>query len=164
MGVSWKDAKKYAEWADLCLPSEAQWEYACRAGTGMRYYTGYKEADLGRAGWYKANSGDRLHPVGEKEANAFGLYDMHGNMYEWVEDDWHRNYEDAPADGSAWVDSPRGSSRVFRGGGWFQVARYCRSAYRTWDDPGERGNAVGVRLVCPPEHVTQARVWEGFKK
>ncbi len=130
VGMSWEDAKKYAVWSGLCLPSEAQWEYACRAGSETRYYTGDSEADLARAGWYGKNSGSRLHPVGEKEANAFGLHDMHGNVDEWLEDYFHKDYEDAPADGSAWVDDPRGSSRVHRGGGWISPAWACRTANR----------------------------------
>jgi formylglycine-generating enzyme required for sulfatase activity len=123
VGVSWNDAEKYAEWAGLNLPSEAQWEYACRAGTETRYYTGDSEDDLDRAGWYLKNSGAQLPPVGEKEPNAFGLYDMHGNVWEWIEDVWHDSYKGAPNDGSPWVDNPRSSIRVLRGGSWNSIAR-----------------------------------------
>ncbi len=150
VGVSWKDAKRYAAWVGLCLPSEAQWEYACRAGTDTRYYTGDAEADLDRAGWYGDNSGRRLHPVGIKEANAFGLYDMHGNVWEWVEDDWHENYQKAPDNGSVWVDNPRGPERVLRGGGWNDSARRCRTALRGRGAPGARFRNVGFRLAGPP--------------
>ena len=121
VGVSWHDAQAFAGWAGLQLPSEAQWEYACRAGTTTEYYTGDSETDLDRAGWYRGNSGGGLHPVGQKEPNAFGLYDMHGNVWEWVEDDWHNSYDGAPADGSPWLDSPRGSDRVLRGGSWYSA-------------------------------------------
>jgi formylglycine-generating enzyme required for sulfatase activity len=139
VGVSWNDAKRYAEWAGLRLPTEAEWEYACRAGTGTRFYTGDKEEDLDKAGWYHKNSGGQLHPVGEKVPNTFGLYDMHGNVWEWVEDDWHSNYDNAPNDGRAWVNKPRGARRVIRGGSWYYFARYCRS-------PDNRLYFLGFRL------------------
>jgi formylglycine-generating enzyme required for sulfatase activity len=150
VGVSWQDAQQYARWAGLQLPSEAQWEYACRAGTSKRYYSGDKEDDLERAGWYDGNSDGKLHPVGEKEPNAYGLYDMHGNVWEWVEDDWYGKYEGAPDDGRAWFDDPRGSARVIRGGGWSAPAGDCRSAYRDGDEPVGRGNGLGFRLVLLP--------------
>ena len=146
VGVSWDDVKKYAKWAGLRLPTEAEWEYACRANTETRYYFGNKEEDLNRAGWYIRNSGDGLHPVGEKEPNSFGLYDMHGNVWEWVEDDIHDNYNGGPNDGSAWIDSPRGSYRVMRGGGWFSDARLCRSAIRFNLSPDDRSSLLGFRL------------------
>ena len=146
MGVSWEDARRYAKWAGLRLPSEAEWEYACRAGTSTRYYTGDTEEDLKRAGWYEANSGNQTHPVGEKEANGFGLYDMHGNVWEWTEDDWHGNYKGAPDDGRPWIDDPRGSDRVIRGGSWGSVAQHCRSAIRGYGGPGDRDDDVGFRL------------------
>jgi len=146
VGVSWDDAQRYASWAGLRLPSEAEWEYACRAGTRTRYYTGDTEEDLGQAGWYNKNSGGQTHPVGEKAPNKFGLYDMHGNVWEWVEDDWHDSYKRAPDDGRAWIDNPRGSYRVLRGGGWYAGAHRCRSATRGADWPGHRDSLVGIRL------------------
>jgi formylglycine-generating enzyme required for sulfatase activity len=146
VGVSWDDAKKYAEWAGLRLPTEAEWEYACRANTQTRFYPGDKREDLDRAGWYEKNSSGRLHSVGEKEPNSFGLYDMHGNVWEWVEDDWHDNYNGGPNDGRAWSDSPRGSGRVIRGGGWDSVAHYCRSAIRNGGPPGYHNGRLGFRL------------------
>ena len=150
VGVSWHDANQYARWAGLQLPSEAQWEYACRAGTMTRYHTGDSEADLDRAGWYLDNSERKLHAVGEKTPNAFGLYDMHGNVWEWCQDDWHDNYEGAPADGSAWEDQAEGTNRVLRGGAWSDPAEYCRAAVRDWFDPGYRSRLIGFRLVCLP--------------
>jgi formylglycine-generating enzyme required for sulfatase activity len=147
VGVSWEDAQRFAAWAGLRLPSEVEWEYACRAGTQTRYYAGDTEKDLDRAGWYDENSGDKLHPVGEKEPNGFGLYDMHGNVWEWLEDDWHGNYEGAPDDGRAWVDKPRDASRVIRGGSWYLTARDCRSAIRYAYAPDIRFYFVGFRLA-----------------
>jgi formylglycine-generating enzyme required for sulfatase activity len=148
VGVSWEEAQRFAAWAGLRLPTEAEWEYACRAGTRTRFFSGDTEKDLGRVGWYKGNSKDRLHPVGEKEPNPFGLYDMHGNVYEWTGDDFHGDYKGAPADGTAWIDSPkRGDDRVIRGGSWYGEAHYCRSAFRDDDVPGIRDINLGFRLA-----------------
>lgn len=148
--VSWEDAKQYARWAGLQLPSEAQWEYACRAGKKTRFHSGEKEWRLWRAGWYIINSGQKIHPVGEKKPNAFGLYDMHGNVGEWVEDDWHENYEGAPADGGAWINEPRGPLRVVRGGNYYNHAGACRSACRGREKPDSRPDYLGFRLVLVP--------------
>jgi formylglycine-generating enzyme required for sulfatase activity len=146
VGVSWEEAQGYASWAGVRLASEAEWEYACRAGTRSRFYTGDSEKDLDEAGWLAGNSGDKLHPVGEKKPNAWGLYDMHGNVWEWVEDDWHDDYKGAPNDGSAWIDKSRGSARVIRGGGWVSDAQRCRSASRVYVGPDIRSFDVGFRL------------------
>jgi len=147
VGVSWEDAQAYARWAGLRLPTEAEWEYACRAGARSRFYTGDKDADLGWASWYGKNAKGNSHPVGEKEPNAFGLYDMHGNVWEWVEDDWHDNYDGAPLDGQAWIDNPRAAARVIRGGSWNYDARDCRSASRDYDAPEYRRAGLGFRLA-----------------
>ncbi|MCP4117043.1 MAG: SUMF1/EgtB/PvdO family nonheme iron enzyme [Desulfobacteraceae bacterium] len=146
VGVSWKDAKRYAEWAGLRLPTEAEWEYACRAGTTTRFYSGDKDKDLRWAGWYRSNSKLLLHPVGEKEPNGLGLYDMHGNVWEWMEDDWHGNYNGAPENGSAWINRKRGGRRVLRGGCWYGGAGFCRSAFRYGLEPGIRFIDIGFRL------------------
>jgi formylglycine-generating enzyme required for sulfatase activity len=145
VGVSWNEAKAYCDWAGLRLPSEAEWEWAARAGTVTLYSSGDLEKDLDRVGWYIDNSGDRLHPVGEKEPNRFGLYDIHGNVGEWVEDDWHDNYEGAPTDGSGWVDDPRAEYRMSRGGSWGDGAWDCRSAYRRVWSAGARVPELGFR-------------------
>ncbi len=147
VGVSWEEAQAYCEWAGLVLPTEAQWEYACRAGTTTRYHSGDTEEDLARAGWYRGNSGTRLHAVGEKEANAFGLYDMHGNVWEWCADAWVNNYERAvhqPGDGLR--TEPVGFAfRVLRGGYFSSSARDARSAFRYYGGPGYRDGDVGFR-------------------
>jgi formylglycine-generating enzyme required for sulfatase activity len=146
VGVDWKEAQMYAQWAGLRLPAEAEWEYACRAGTTSRYHGGDSEKDLDRVGWYSDNSGMKLHPVGEKEANAFGLHDMHGNIDEWLEDNWHDNYEGAPDDGQAWIDDPLSAQRVVRGGSWILDAPLCRSAVRRSFGPSSRYRYLGFRL------------------
>jgi formylglycine-generating enzyme required for sulfatase activity len=151
VGVSWDDAQRYAEWAGLRLPSEAEWEYVARAGTTTPYWWGDEVRKDGKA-WancYDCGSewgGKKTAPVGSFPANGFGLHDMHGNVLEWVEDDWHGSYEGAPDDGSAWVAHPRGSDRVMRGGSWISDASYCRSANRYNSTPGYRYNILGFRL------------------
>jgi formylglycine-generating enzyme required for sulfatase activity len=146
VGVSWEDARAYAHWAGLRLPTEAEWEYACRSGTTTRFCSGDKDMDLDKVGWYGGNSEDSLHAVGEKAPNASGLYDMHGNVWEWVEDGWHDDYEGLPRDGSAWIDDPRGTGRVVRGGSWYSDAGFCRSATRGFVEPGNRDFLLGFRL------------------
>jgi formylglycine-generating enzyme required for sulfatase activity len=145
VGVSWDEARRYCEWAGLRLPSEAEWEYACRAGTTTRYYSGDLELELFRVGWCDGNSDGRSHLVGEKEPNGLGLYDMHGNVWEWCEDDWHDNYKGAPCDGTAWVSRSRAERRVYRGGSWDLVATFCRSAFRAYWYPGNRSGNLGFR-------------------
>ena len=131
------------------LPTEAEWEYACRAGTTTRFYTGDSDSDLGRAGWYSSNSGSTTHPVGEKEANAWGLYDMHGNVWEWCWDWYSSSYYGGQPDPDSDPTGPgSGSYRVIRGGSWSDVARYCRSADRGYfNTPVYRGYSLGFRLV-----------------
>ena len=151
--VSWDDAQEFIkrlneiEGTDKYrLPTEAEWEYACRAGTTSDFSFGDDESKLGEYAWYEDNSDNKSHPVGQKKPNAWGLYDMHGNVWEWVEDDWHDDYEGAPTDGKAWTDEPRGAYRVIRGGGSHRDAQYCRSAARYYDSPGDR-LGVGFRLA-----------------
>ena len=126
------------------LPTEAEWEYAARAGTETRYWSGDDEADLAAVGWYGDNSGGHPHPVGRLPANAWGLLDVHGNVLEWVWD-WYGLY---PAEaGSDPAGLPAGAGRVIRGGSWFGTARYARSAYRNGGHPGNRSLDLGFRFV-----------------
>ncbi len=147
VGVTWHDAKAYAIWAGGRLPSEAEWEYACRAGTTTRYYKGNSTSDLEKAAWHQFNSDNRLQPVGKKEPNAFGLYDMHGGVWEWIEDDYHLSYDKPPSDGKAWVDEPRVQYRVLRGGSWQDEPKFCRSACRIWYTPVSSGMITGFRMA-----------------
>lgn len=132
------------------LPSEAEWEYACRAGTTTAYYFGDDSDRLGDCAWYGANSGKKTHPVGQKKPNAWGLYDMHGNAWEWCQDWYHDSYIGAPTDGSAW-ESPAGRYRVFRGGSWDNgFTSNCRAAYRRSSTPDTSSYRFGFRVVRTP--------------
>lgn len=152
--VSWKDAKAFCAKLktltgnDYRLPSEAEWEYACRAGSKDDF-----ASDPLRLGWYKENSGGTTHPVGEKDPNAFGLYDTHGNAWEWCEDVWHDSYKGAPGDGSAWVSGGDSLHRIRRGGTWFESYDFARAVARRifFFRPGG-GSDTGFRVVCvrPP--------------
>ncbi|MDP8208924.1 MAG: SUMF1/EgtB/PvdO family nonheme iron enzyme [Candidatus Electryonea clarkiae] len=150
--VSWNDAKEFCEKISektgrkFTLPSEAQWEYACRAGSETKYHNGDKESDLDKVGWFTGNSKEKTHTVGQKDCNAWGLYDMHGNVWEWCEDCYHDNYNDAPDDGSAWT-SPKTTSRVLRGGSWGNGSWYCRSANRLGSDPDTHYGLDGFHVV-----------------
>jgi formylglycine-generating enzyme required for sulfatase activity len=127
------------------LPSDAEWEYACRAGTTTKYSFGDDESKLGDYAWYCDNSSGKTHPVGTKKPNPYGLYDMHGNVWEWVQDCWHDDYGGAPTDGGVW-EGGDSSTRVIRGGGWNNTAEVLRSAHRSLDDLNSRGN-IGFRIV-----------------
>jgi len=149
--VSWNDVQEFIrklnsmEGTDRYrLPTEAEWEYAARAGTTTRFHTGNSDEDLSRAGWYSGNSGFSTHPVGQKTSNAWGLYDMHGNVFEWVHD-WKGGY---PAGSVTDPEGPSsGSVRVVRGGSGYGLARDCRSAFRDDFDPGVRVGSLGFRLL-----------------
>jgi formylglycine-generating enzyme required for sulfatase activity len=142
--VSWKAAFEWCEAAGLRLPNEAEWEYACRAGSAARFCFGDEYALLDRYGWYFENSENTAHPVGEKLPNAFGLFDMHGNIREWCMDRWSESYEGAPTDGSARV-SGNDSFRVHRGGGFINDAEVAQSAWRDKDPPIQKWYRRGFR-------------------
>jgi hypothetical protein len=147
--VSWDDAQRFMErinkqvaGLDLVLPTEAQWEYACRAGTATPNYAG-GEQELTDIAWFAENSNGQPHPVAAKRCNAWGLYDMLGNVWEWCADDW-RNYQS-----QAVVDpvGPDGAFRALRGGAWFSLARYVRSAGRSAFGPDFRSGHIGFRCA-----------------
>ena len=129
------------------LPTEAEWEYACRAGTTTAYSFGADPADLGARGWFAENADGRTHPVGQKQPNAWGLHDMHGNVFEWCQDVWHAGYKGAPKDGSAWMEGGERSRRVLRGGGWSYNTWNARSAFRDKDATTYRHDSTGFRIV-----------------
>jgi formylglycine-generating enzyme required for sulfatase activity len=157
--VSWYGVKAYCAWLSsktgrkFRLPTEAEWEFAARGGNETKR-TKYSGSDnLDEVGWYTENTKDSgTRPVAGKKANKFGLFDMSGNVWEWCEDDWHDNYEGAPADSKAWLEqSGRGTLRVYRGGSWNFGALNCRVSHRNGDTPGYRSNSLGFRLASSPQ-------------
>ena len=158
--VSWNDAQEFCKRLSAKtgqvyrLPSEAEWEYACRARTTTPFYCGETiTTDLanycGEHTYRQESKGLYRHEtldVGSLTPNAFGLYDMHGNLWEWCADAWHENYVGAPTDGRAW-DTGGASQRVVRGGSWHEPPDLCRSATRLKFDPSEPDDLVGFRVV-----------------
>jgi formylglycine-generating enzyme required for sulfatase activity len=160
INVSWDDAQEYVKWLSAFtgrryrLLTEAEWEYAARAGSTGPYSFEGDALMLGEYAWYLENSGNKTHPVGEKKPNAFGLYDMHGNVGEWVEDCYHETYDGAPTDGSAWTTG-NSTFRVFRGGSWLDSPWFgsLRSAHRARNTPDDGGDTLGFRVgrtLLPP--------------
>jgi formylglycine-generating enzyme required for sulfatase activity len=152
-GVSWEACQEFLKKLNkktgrkFVLPSEAEWEYACRAGAASEFCFGDDDDALGDFGWYSSNSHGTTRPVGQKKPNAWGLYDMHGNVREWCEDAWHDSYQRAPTDGSAWSRGGDANGRVVRGGSWGNTAENCRAATRHRRDPSSVSQHDGFR-VC----------------
>ncbi|RCJ18466.1 serine/threonine-protein kinase pkn1 [Nostoc minutum NIES-26] len=166
--VSWYEAVEFCDRLSqytgrpYSLPSEAEWEYACRAGTTTPFHFGETitsklanyNAEYSYGAGVKGRYREETTVVGSfSVANAFGLYDMHGNVWEWCLDDWHSNYEGAPTDGSAWFNendnlSQKQGSAVLRGGSWLYGPVYCRSAYRGYVNRDAVNDNIGFRVVC----------------
>lgn len=150
--VSWHDAQDFIRWLNKAnsgsyrLPSESEWEYACRAG-GRHTYCGSNNAN--EVAWYGGAVEPGQHAVAQKQANAFGLHDMSGNVREWVQDCWHDNYNGAPIDGSAWTSSCAGRGGVVhRGHTWYaERAPHIRAVARSGSSPGYRDNGQGFRVA-----------------
>jgi formylglycine-generating enzyme required for sulfatase activity len=150
--MSWEEAKGYVTWLkqmtgkDYRLLSEAEWEYAARAGNPGRWSFGDDETQFGDYAWFRGNSDGKTQPVAKKKPNAFGLYDMHGNVWQWVEDPYHGNYKGAPSDGSVWSQGVDASRRVLRGGSWSYGPVHLRSALRLGFTTVDRLDYVGFRV------------------
>ena len=131
------------------LPTEAEWEYSCRAGTTTAFYSGDAEADLSRVTWYAGNSKNTTRPVGQKDPNGFALYDMHGNVSQWCQD-WYGEdyYSKSPTANPQGPD--QGTERLLRGGSWYDGSMGCRSAFRGWYVPDFRSSIIGFRVVLVP--------------
>jgi len=148
--VSWNDATEFCKKLSektrqaVRLPTEAEWEYACRAGSQTLFSFGDVDSALGDFAWYWGNSGSQSHPVGQKRPNAWGLFDMHGNVWEWCAD-WYGDYPKGT------VTDPQGAAsgeyRVLRGGCWYDYPNYCRAAYRSYLTPVNRDKYCGFRVV-----------------
>jgi formylglycine-generating enzyme required for sulfatase activity len=150
--VSWNDIQEFIKklnnktGKNYRLPTEAEWEYAARGGQNYKYAGSDNIEDVA---WYSSNSDSKTHPVGQKSENGYGLYDMSGNVWEWCEDVWHKNYSGAPTNGSAWTSGGNSARRVLRGGSWSDTSVSCRAASRFNAAPTYGSNVSGFRLVLP---------------
>ena len=151
--VTLEPLQVYWQWARCRLPTEAEWEYACRAGTTTRFCFGDKGTGLSDYAWFGKNSGGRTHPVGQKQPNRWGLHDIHGNVWEWCQDWFAEDYY-----GRAPWDNPpgheRGELRVLRGGCCRNPGEDCRSAFRRYSHPSRRRQSVEFRVVLVPRSVS----------
>ncbi|MEL7039254.1 MAG: bifunctional serine/threonine-protein kinase/formylglycine-generating enzyme family protein [Cyanobacteria bacterium J06592_8] len=151
--VSWWEAVEFCDRLSQLtgkryrLPTEAEWEYACRAGTQTLYNYGNNKQQLRNHAWYTWNAQQKTHPVGQKQANTWGLHDLHGLVWEWCQDRWHGNYNGAPGDGSPWMNAGHPTKHTVRGGSWYSLADDCRSTYRFCYDASFRYPSIGFRIV-----------------
>ncbi len=155
INLSWHDAQAYVKWLSAKtgevyrLPTEAEWEYAVRAGSEAEYSWGNQIGE-GRANCSGCGSqwdDEQTAPIGSFDPNSFGLYDVHGNVSEWVEDCWHGSYEEAPADGTAWTQGCSEYQRIVRGGYWGNVPLLGQSSHREWLPRLNRYTMVGFRVA-----------------
>lgn len=176
--VTWWEAAAFGEWLQgecaeslpseagiLRLPTEAEWEYACRAGSGTEFYNGDGEVALGEVGWFGGNAGHSTREVGGLELNSWKLYDLHGNVWEWCLDAWDGKAYRKRAGGvvDPWASGPEKSPRVVRGGSWLDFARICHSAVRLWIGAGSRRRYIGFRVCLFPGPVVSPfsdAVWQ----
>ena len=152
--VSWHDAVAFCQKLSqqtgkkYRLPSEAEWEYACRAGSTTKYCFGDSDSQLKDYAWYDKNSGNKTRAVGQRKPNAWGLHDMHGNVWEWCADKWESDLSKLPKDGKVLLSGGDSSRHPIRGGSWFYNSNYCRSEYRNNDSADFKYYSLGFRVVC----------------
>jgi formylglycine-generating enzyme required for sulfatase activity/serine/threonine protein kinase len=168
VNVSWNDATAFHQWLSkrhdgvkFALPTEAQWEYACRAGTTTAGHYGDSKEAVREYAWYAKQSGYKTHPVGQLRPNGFGVYDIYGNAWEWCQDYWVRQYDEKLL-GKISIDPlgpSEGKRRALRGAGWFHGASHCRSAIRNSDSPNHSDSNLGFRLSAAfPEELIQDKI------
>lgn len=153
--VNWDDCQEFLKKLNtqlpdrnFRLPSEAEWEYAARGGRRSKGYKYAGSNNINEVAWYDGNSGSNTHPVGQKKPNELGLYDMSGNVWEWITDDWHDNYHDAPTNGQAWLGTYiKGTYRVYRGGSWLHSSRSSRVTFRHGIKSDSKNPGIGFRIV-----------------
>ena len=154
--VSWEESQRFlARLNEITgksyrLPSEAEWEYAARGGHQSEDYIYAGSDRLAEVGWYARNSGGQTHPVGEKLSNELGIFDMSGNVSEWVEDQMHISFEGIPSDGSAWVDRSFDAERIHRGGSWRDKNLICKVSSSEFSKPEDRFEDLGFRIAISP--------------
>jgi formylglycine-generating enzyme required for sulfatase activity len=162
ININWVDADAFAKWLGCRLPTEAEWEYACKAGSDTPFNTGNNlttdQANYDGNYPYNGNATgsyrQKTSPVGSFSPNAWGLYDMHGNVWEWCADDWHDSYEGAPIDSQIWTEDVTNHeedeipNKLLRGGSWVNFAGACQSANRNIGFARGRNDSVGFRVVC----------------
>lgn len=146
--VSWNEAKEFIKKLNARtgkqyrLPSEQEWAYACQAGVNSEYCG---SDNIDSVAWYQGNAENETHPISTKRANAWGIYDMSGNVWEWVEDSWHEDFKGAPTDGGPWIGDS--TNRVIRGGSWFSDAQSVHATKRFGFNQSGRSNNIGFRIA-----------------
>lgn len=156
--VSWEDCQRFLKRLNsgeesrvyFRLPTESEWEYACRAGSSADFEQGNKVSDLQRVAWFEDNSNEKHQPVGKKQPNAWGLYDMLGNVYEWCEDCYADSYDRHPRNEEAWIHPNEYGTRVRRGGSFSQPSKNCRVSFRGSGKTDNQREDVGLRIVAEP--------------
>lgn len=151
--INLRDAVAYTQWLSkktgkkYRLPTESEWEYAARGGNKSKNYLFAGSDNISEVAWYADNADGKTHPVGKKMPNELGLFDMSGNVWEWVQDCWNASYKEAPTNGSAWINCGEIGTRILRGGSWWRIDGLCRISMRGSDVSTNRAGDMGFRIV-----------------